>query len=161
MSEARASVVDGATRIYGIIGNPIAQVKSPAIFTERFRALGKNAVMVPLHTRREDFETCLCGLKSLANLEGMLVTIPFKDAVMNHVDTVLPAAKRIGAMNALRREENGTWSGDMFDGVGFLGGLRSSGLDPKGLSVMLIGAGGAGSARRCPCRGWGPRNHDL
>ena len=138
--------MDGATRIYGIIGDPIAQVKSPAVFTERFRALGKNAVMIPLHVKRDDFDACMRGLKSLANLDGMLVTIPYKNAVMDHVDLVLPAAKRIGAMNALRREVDGTWSGDMFDGAGFLGGLRSSGLDPKGLSVMLIGAGGAGSA---------------
>jgi len=139
-------VVDGATRIYGIIGDPIAQVRSPAVFTEKFRALGKNAVMIPLHVRREDFDTCMRGLKSLANLDGLLVTIPYKNAVIDHVDQVLPSARRIGAMNALRRELDGRWSGDMFDGTGFLSGLRASGLDPKGISVMLIGAGGAGSA---------------
>jgi shikimate dehydrogenase len=146
MSGAHVPVVDGVTRIYGIIGDPIAQVRSPAVFTETFRALGKNAVMIPLHVRRGDFDACMRGFKSLANLDGMLVTIPFKNTVMNHVDLVLPSAGRIGAMNALRREADGKWSGDMFDGAGFLGGLRSSGLDPKDLSVMLIGAGGAGSA---------------
>jgi hypothetical protein len=102
--------------------------------------------MIPLHARRENFDGCMRGLKALANLDGLLVTIPYKNVVMNHIDVVLPAAKRIGAMNALRREADGTWSGDMFDGAGFLGGLRSSGLNPKGLSIMLIGAGGAGSA---------------
>ena len=146
MSEQIARMIDGATRLYGIIGDPIAQVKSPAVFTERFRALGQNAVMIPLHVKPDAFATCLRGLKSLANLDGILVTIPFKNILMNHVDLVLPAAKRVGAMNALRRETDGTWSGDMFDGAGFLGGLRSSGLDPKGLAIMLIGAGGAGSA---------------
>ena len=146
MSGARVPMVDGATRLYGIIGDPIAQVKSLAVFTETLRALGKNAVMIPLHARRENFEMCMRGLKSLANLDGILVTIPYKNIVMNHVDVVLPAAKRIGAINALRRETDGKWSGDMFDGKGFLGGLKSSGLDPKGLSIMLIGAGGAGSA---------------
>lgn len=65
---------------------------------------------------------------------------------MNHVDLVLPSARRIGAMNALRREADGRWSGDMFEGAGFLSGLRSSGLDPDGLSIMLIGSGGAGCA---------------
>ena len=146
MSGASVPVVDGATRIYGIIGDPIAQVKSPAVFSERFRTSGKNAVMIPLHARRENFEACMRGLKSLANLDGLLVTIPYKNMVMKHVDVVLPAAKRIGAINALRRETDGKWSGDIFDGKGFLGGLRSSGLDPKGLSIMLMGAGGAGSA---------------
>ena len=139
-------VAEGATRIYGIVGDPIAQVKSPGVFNEKFRALGKNAVMIPLHTKPGNFDACMRGLKSLANLDGILVTLPYKNSVIAHADTVLPAARRIGAVNALRREADGRWSGDMFDGQGFLGGLRTSGFDPKGRSVMLIGAGGAGSA---------------
>src|SRR5262249_41804054 len=142
----RAHAVNGATRLYGIIGDPIAQVRSPAVFTEKFRALGVNAVLVPLQAQPAAFGDCMRGLKALANLDGMLVTIPFKNSVMAYVDTVLPAARRIGAVNALRRERDGSWSGDMFDGTGFLGGLRASGVDPKGRSIMLIGAGGAGSA---------------
>jgi shikimate dehydrogenase len=146
MVEARAHAVDGATRLYGIIGDPIAQVRSPTVLNERLRGLGVNAVLVPLNAKPASFADCIRGLKSLANLDGILVTLPFKQSVMDHVDTILPAARRIGAMNAMRREPNGAWSGDMFDGKGFVGGLRASGLDPKGLSVMLIGAGGAGSA---------------
>src|SRR5262249_23581202 len=94
----------------------------------------------------DNFDKCMRGLKSLANVDGILVTLPYKNNVIAYVDNVLPAAKRIGALNALRREANGEWSGDMFDGKGFLGGIRASGLDPKGLAIMLIGAGGAGSA---------------
>jgi shikimate dehydrogenase len=146
MSEARQQLADSATRIYGIIGDPIAQAKSPAVFNEKFRALGRNAAMIPLHAKPENFDVCVRGLKSLANLDGLLVTLPFKTGIIAHADTVLPAARRIGAMNALRREPDGTWSGDMFDGKGFVGGLRASGLDPKGRSIMLIGAGGAGGA---------------
>jgi shikimate dehydrogenase len=139
-------VADGATRVYGIIGDPIAQVKSPGVFNERFRALGKNAVMIPLQTKPANFDACMRGLKSLVNLHGILVTLPYKNSVVAHVDTVLPAARRIGAVNALRREADGRWSGDIFDGQGFLSGLRARGFDPKGRSVMLVGAGGAGSA---------------
>jgi len=146
MSEAPRQLADGATRIYAIIGDPIAQVKSPAVFNEKFRALGRNAVMIPLHVKPGHFDECMRGLKSLANLDGILVTLPYKRSVIVHVDDVLPAAKRIGAINALRREADGRWSGDMFDGKGFLGGMRASGLAPKGLAIMLIGAGGAGSA---------------
>ena len=146
MSDMRPQWVDGATRIYGIIGDPIAQVKSPTVFNEKFRALGKNAVMIPLHAEQSNFDTSMRGLKSLANWDGILVTLPYKNSVIAHVDDILPAAKRIGAINALRREVDGKWSGDMFDGKGFIGGMRASGLDPKGLAIMLIGAGGAGSA---------------
>jgi len=146
MSEAHVQVVDGATRIYGIIGDPIAQAKSPAVFNEKFRALGKNAAMIPLHAKADSFDQCVRGLKSLTNLDGLLVTLPFKTGIIPHADNILPAAKRIGAINALRREPDGSWSGDMFDGRGFVAGLRASGLDPKGRSIMLMGAGGAGSA---------------
>ena len=146
MSEVPQQLADGATRIYGIIGDPVWQVKSPALFSEKFRKLGKNAVMIPLHAEPEHFDTCMRGLKSLANLDGLLVTLPYKNTVLAHVDDILPAAKRIGAANALTRKIDGRWSGDMFDGKGFLGGMRANGADPKGMSVMLIGAGGAGSA---------------
>ena len=146
MSEVLQQLADGATRIYGIIGDPVWQVKSPTVFNEKFRKLGKNAVMIALHAEPERFDTCMRGLKSLANLDGLLVTLPYKNTVLVHVDDILPAAKRVGAANALKREEDGRWSGDMFDGKGFLGGMRVSGEDPKGMSVMLIGAGGAGSA---------------
>jgi shikimate dehydrogenase len=146
VSKVPQQLADGATRIYGIIGDPVWQVKSPTVFNEQFRRLGKNAVMIALHAKPEDFGACMQGLKALANLDGLLVTLPHKNSVLAHVDDILPAAKRVGAANALRREKDGRWSGDMFDGKGFLGGMRASGKDPKGMSVMLIGAGGAGSA---------------
>ena len=41
MSDAPVQLADGATRLYGIIGDPIAHAKSPAVFDEKFRALGK------------------------------------------------------------------------------------------------------------------------
>jgi shikimate dehydrogenase len=139
-------MVNGATRLFGIIGDPIAQVKSPAVFNEKFHKLDKNAVMLPIHITPENFEFGIRGLKALENLDGIIVTLPYKNAVIEYVDELLPAARRIGAVNAMRRESSGRWSGDMFDGQGFLGGLRAAGADPKGLTVMLIGAGGAGSA---------------
>jgi shikimate 5-dehydrogenase len=108
--------------------------------------LGKNAAMIPLRAKLANFDACVRGLKLLVNLHGLLVTLPFKTSIIPHTDNILPAAKRIGAINALRREPDGTWSGDMFDGKGCVAGLWASGLDPRGRSIMLIGAGGAGSA---------------
>jgi shikimate dehydrogenase len=146
MSEPQLQLADGATRLFGVIGDPIAQAKSPAIYNEIFRKLRENAVMVPIHITPENFDACIRGLKAVTNLDGLLVTLPYKQAVMRYVDELLPAARRIGAVNALRRENSGLWSGDMFDGQGFLGGMRAAGNDPRNLAVMLIGAGGAGSA---------------
>ena len=60
-----------------------------------------------------------------------------------------PAANRIGALNALRRESDGTWTGDMYDGAGFVRGVERKGQRLRGRRVALFGAGGAGSAIAC------------
>jgi shikimate dehydrogenase len=139
-------IVDGATKLYGIIGDPIAQVKSPEILTARMRAARRNALLLPMHVKPELFDETVRGLKALANLDGIVVTVPYKGRVVPFVDRLMPTGERVGAINVMRREPDGTWIGDMFDGKGMLLGLRGQGADPKGLWVMLIGAGGAGSA---------------
>jgi shikimate dehydrogenase len=139
-------IVDGATRLYGIIGDPIVQVKSPEVMTARFRAARRNAILVPLHVPQDRFEPCLAGLKALANLDGLIVTVPYKSRVLSFVDRVLPTGVQVGAVNALRRDADGKWSGDMFDGRGLVLGMRKEGYEVKGRTVMQLGAGGAGSA---------------
>ena len=52
----------------------------------------------------------------------------------------------VGAVNSIRCEPDGRWVGDIFDGVGYVDGLLANGKSPKGKSVLLVGAGGAGSS---------------
>ncbi|HKY85561.1 MAG TPA: hypothetical protein VJL90_02235 [Pseudorhodoplanes sp.] len=139
-------IVDGATRLYGIIGDPIAQVKSPEIVTAGMRAARRNALLLPMHVKPDLFDETVRGLKALANLDGIVITVPYKPRIVPFVDRLMPTGERVGAINAMRREPDGTWVGDMFDGKGMLRALREHGADPKGLHVMLLGAGGAGSA---------------
>jgi len=139
-------IVDGATRLYGIIGDPIAQVKSPEILTARIRAARRNALLLPMHVKPDLFDESVRGLKALANLDGIVITVPYKPRIVPFVDRLMPTGERVGAINAMRREPNGEWVGDMFDGKGMLRALHGQGADPKGLCVMLLGAGGAGSA---------------
>lgn len=139
-------IVDGATRLYGIIGDPIEQVKSPEVFTARFRAAGINAILLPVHLKPDTFDDAMRGLKSVANLDGIVITVPYKSRVLPFVDRLHPTGERVGAINAMRREKDGRWSGDMFDGKGCVAGMRKTGVDPRGLNVVLLGAGGAGSA---------------
>ena len=143
---AAQSLIDGSTRLVAIIGDPIAQVKSPQVFNPRFKAKGLNMVLVPLHVRPDDFDMTVRGLKGLANLDGIIITVPYKARAMGLVDRVELVGTKTGAINAMRREADGSWSGDMFDGTGLLRGLADLGLGVTGRSVVLIGAGGAGSA---------------
>lgn len=139
-------LIDGATRLYAIIGDPIVQVKSPGVFNPRFAEAGMNAVKVPVHVRPESFEATLRGLMAIANLDGMMVTVPYKSRVIPLLDHVLPMAAKVGAVNAMRRETDGSWTGDMFDGRGLVRGLRERDIRLDGRRIMLVGAGGGGSA---------------
>ena len=65
---AAANIVDGATRLYGIIGDPIAQVGSPRAFTQRFHAAGRNAILIPLHVLPARFDETVRGAMALGNL---------------------------------------------------------------------------------------------
>jgi shikimate dehydrogenase len=137
----------GQHACYGIIGDPIAQVKSPRLYSDVFAANGADAVLIPIHIRSDQFAEAMPGLLAIANLDGLLVTIPFKMRVIPLAQSAsADGRQRSGAVNALRREADGTWSGDMFDGIGLVRGLRKQEVGLQGTSVTLVGAGGAGSA---------------
>lgn len=141
-----APSITGATRLYAIVGDPIVQVRSPQVFTPRFAADGIDAVMIPVHVPRERFDAVMPGVLGMANLDGVLVTVPFKARMLAFVHDVGPTARAVGAVNALRREPDGTWTGDMFDGAGFVRGLEQKGARISGRHVVQFGAGGAGCA---------------
>ena len=141
--------ITGATRVYAIVGDPIAQVRSPEVFTERFAAAGIDAIMVPAQVPAARFDTIIPALMALGNLDGLLVTVPFKARMLPFAHHVGAAASAIGAVNALRREADGSWSGDMFDGAGFVRGALNKGQQLRGRRVRQFGAGGAGSAIAC------------
>lgn len=141
--------INGATRLYGIIGNPIAQARSPETFSEGFAAAGINAVMLPVQVLPETFDSSVRGLMALGNLDGLLVTVPYKARMVRYATRVGETGRCIGAVNALRREADGTWTADMFDGAGFVTAARRRGYTLAGRRVALFGAGGAGSAIAC------------
>ncbi|HEV2957701.1 MAG TPA: shikimate dehydrogenase [Xanthobacteraceae bacterium] len=142
-------IVDGATRLYCIIGDPVAQTASPRVFSARFRAAGRNAILVPFHLPAAAFEPAVRGIMALANLDGIIVTVPYKARMLAFADRILPTARSVGAINALRREADGQWAGDMFDGRGMVRAITSGGHAVAGRNAVVIGAGGAGSAIAC------------
>jgi shikimate dehydrogenase len=138
--------LNGATRIHVTIGDPIAQVKSPAGITQGFAARGKDAIMIPLHVKPADVEEFFRLAKRLPNLDGIVITVPHKPVAFRHCDIASDRARVLEVCNVMRREADGRWSGDMTDGGGFVAALKRSGFDPKGTRALQVGAGGAGSA---------------
>lgn len=138
--------VNGRTRLYGIVGDPIAQVRSPEMVTWAMRRRGLDAVLVPIHVREAAFDDVLPRLMRVANLDGLIFTIPFKQRACGLADALGPQAREVGALNALARGPDGCWHGEMFDGLGCVEGLRRAGVTLAGRRVVLVGLGGAGAA---------------
>ncbi|WP_338060822.1 shikimate dehydrogenase [Streptomyces viridochromogenes] len=139
-------VIGGSTRLYAVLGCPVSQVRAPALLNPLFAELGLDAVLFPVLADPRDLGDIVRGLQRIGNLDGLLVTVPHKRDVCRYADSVSEAVTLSGSANALRREPDGRWSADNFDGAGFVRGLRARGFEPAGRQVTLVGAGGAGSA---------------
>lgn len=136
----------GSVRLFAILGDPIAQVKTPAGITREFLDRDINAIVVPFHVPPADFDAVFASLRRVINLEGLVITVPHKMAVTRHLTSATDRARFLGAANVVRRTPDGGWHGDVTDGLGMLGALRQAGCEPMGKRVLLVGAGGAGSA---------------
>lgn len=139
-------MITGNTRLCVILADPVAQVRTPQVLNDHFEAHGVDAVLVPVHVSADGLPEVLAGLRRMRNLAGFVVTVPHKTVMASLCDDLGPAGRAIGSVNAVHRTADGRFVGDMFDGVGFVAGLRSQGHDPAGRSVLLLGAGGAASA---------------
>jgi shikimate dehydrogenase len=140
------SEITGRTRLFAIVADPVGHVRTPMVFNARFATNGIDAVLVPLHVPAAGLADLFRAVRSMKNLGGLIVTVPHKAAAAALCDEVSETARAIGAVNAIRREPDGRLVGEMFDGEGFLSGLRQEGIEPSGLPVHLSGAGGAANA---------------
>jgi shikimate dehydrogenase len=139
-------VITGKARIFAIIGDPIDHVRTPTVFNTRFAAGGHDAVLIPLRVPLATLAQTLDGLRTLGNFGGCVVTAPLKGPCAALCDVLEGNGRLAGAVNALRREPDGRLVGDLFDGLGFVAGLRAQGVEPRGQRVFVAGAGGAGTA---------------
>ena len=138
--------VNGKTRVYGIVGDPIEQVRSPEMVTWEMQKRHHNAVLIPMHIARDEFDTVIPHIMRMRNLDGLIFTIPFKAQAIALAKTLGPQASQIGAINALKKHSNGAWSGEIFDGIGCVEAFKQRGITLQDKRLQLIGLGGAGSA---------------
>lgn len=138
--------ITGETRFYVVAGDPIKQVRSTELYNKLAADRGLDVVFIPLHFKSADAETAIAALRIFKNLGGIIPTIPHKPGFMGAVDELSERAHLVGAVNSIRCEPDGTWIGDIFDGVGYVNGLVANNRPPQGKSILLIGAGGAGSS---------------
>jgi len=138
--------VNGATRLFPIIGDPVRHTESPARLTRSFGARGHNAVCVPMQVPTPALDDVMRGLAATPNIDGVLVTMPHKRTALRYCATASERATLLGVVSVLRRNADGTWHGDVLDGLAFVKAQKDHGAEPRGARVLLLGAGGAGSA---------------
>lgn len=136
----------GKTAIYAILAHPVAHVRAPEFMNPLFEAAGRDGFVIPFHVLPEALDDLIPRLRAIQNLKGFIVTIPHKPAMAAMCKTLGPGAALTGTANTVRIEEDGSLSGDMFDGLGLVEGARANGIEPTAKAVLLVGAGGAGRA---------------
>ena len=132
------------TRTFAIIGDPIDHSMSPNIHSAAFRDLGMDCAYIAYRIPRGELAEGLEGLKKI-NIAGFNVTIPHKVEMMRHLDKVDESCSLIGAANTVANTD-GVFKGYNTDMDGFLDPLKERRPDIEGLSVLLLGAGGAARA---------------
>jgi len=141
-----ASVISGTTALVAHIGWPTHSFKAPSIYNPYFEHAGIDAVVVPMGCRPENYPAFLRAVFMLENIRGALVTMPHKVSTATLLDVRSPAVETAGACNAVRRDDEGRLVGDLFDGEGFVRGLRRKACVVERARALVVGAGGVGSA---------------
>ena len=136
--------ITGTTRMGGLLGSPVAHSKSPLMHNESFRLLGLDCVYLCFDMKQEDLAAAVPALRAM-NVYGFNLTMPLKTAVIPYLDELSEEARLIGAVNTVKNE-HGRLTGYNTDGMGFMESVRQNGLDVKGETVTVLGAGGAASA---------------
>jgi 3-dehydroquinate dehydratase/shikimate dehydrogenase len=139
----RIDQVDVATRVYGVVGDPIAHSLSPAIMNAAFRRENVNAVYLALHAKTlKDLLSCVKEIP----IHGLSVTMPYKEAVLPHLDNTDSHTTKIGACNTVVRAQDGKLYGFNTDAAGIVRPLERRLNTLEGARILVIGAGGAARA---------------
>ena len=133
-----------------IVGWPVEHSRSPALhgFWLKQHGIDGHYGRLPVEPRREALEALVAFLKHTPNARGCNLTLPHKINIMPLLDRIHPDAARIGAVNTVVKQADGTLEGRNSDGFGFLAALKEGAPDwrPEAGPVVVLGAGGAARA---------------
>jgi adenylyltransferase/sulfurtransferase len=138
----RFSQISSATEVYGVLGDRALESLSPAMHNRLFQRLARDAVYVPF--QEENLGAFVSAARELA-VAGLSVTIPFKEAILEHLDEIDGVAARIGAVNTVV-VRGGKWKGYNTDREGVLAPLEKLGRPLAEKRAIVVGAGGAARA---------------
>lgn len=134
-------MIDGGTRVFALLGDPVAHSLSPAMQNAAFRALGLRAVYVALRCTSPDVAPLIQALARAGG--GGNVTIPHKEAAATAVDRQLDDAVEVGACNVFWSEDGAIVGGNT-DVEGLLRAMEP--LEPPPGPWLILGTGGGARA---------------
>ena len=138
--------ISGTTRVFLILGDPVAQVRAPEVFNHLFRRHGADAVLVPAQVAAADLSGFVQHALKARNIDGLWLAIPHKAPMVDLLDACDRFGRIAGAVNAVRRLPDGRLEGALFDGVGFVKALDHFGIEARGRNALVVGVGGGGVA---------------
>ena len=137
-------MISGKTKVYGVIGDPIAHTMSPMMQNLYLEKTGNDGVYVAFHVKEENLGAMVAGASAM-NVAGVNVTVPHKQHVMDFLRDLDRSAAAIGAVNTLVPVEGG-YKGYNTDAAGLARAMKEQGISIRGQECILLGAGGAAKA---------------
>ncbi len=138
----RIDRIDVATKVYGVAGDPISHSLSPVMLNAAFRRENLNAVYLGLQVKElKDLMNCVREVP----IHGLSITMPYKQAIIEHLDGSDALTEKIGACNTVIRSAEGKLYGFNTDVAGIIRPLEERML-LRGARVLVVGAGGAARA---------------
>ena len=138
--------ITGKTRIMFILADAVDHIVGSDVLNRAFDDMKLDVAVSPLSIGSDDLAATLDLIRRIGNVAGFGVTIPHKIAAVGLVDELTDAARDIGAVNFVRRNQNGSLTGHNIDGEGFIAGLAAHGVETRDARILQIGAGGVGRA---------------
>src|SRR5690349_14900499 len=133
--------MQGSTKTYCIIGDPINHSLSPGMQNAAFNALGLNYTYIAFRVQASELKESIESLRSI-NISGFNVTVPHKLNVMKYLNELDVTAKKAAAVNTVNNIE-GIFKGYNTDIYGFMQPLHRRHVDFRNMQILVIGAGGA------------------
>ncbi|MDF0584063.1 shikimate dehydrogenase family protein [Bradyrhizobium yuanmingense] len=138
--------ITGRTKIMFVLADPIDHVRASAVMNAYFGSIGDDLAVSPIHVLPGDLGHVVASIRLMRNVFGFGVTIPHKTCVTEHLDDMTETARRIGAVNFVKRTAEGSLVGDNLDARGFIVSLAQHDIAVRDRKVLQVGAGGAGRA---------------
>ncbi len=139
-------IISGKTKFIAHIGFPTYSFTAPKILNPCFKLLNKDLIVIPMACKNENLKQLIEGLRNLENFFGALITMPHKQAILSYLHYKSPLVEQSASCNILKLNKSRETIGEIFDGIGVFKAICEKNVLPSNKSILLIGAGGVGSA---------------